>query len=80
MSRWSDLSKAIGWERRTVPYPTADQVLLARTSHDTRSLLTWCRFLPSPASGAQEALMRLILDGLKEERARLDREEETVTT
>lgn len=73
MSRWSEVSKAVGWDPTPVSYPTIDQVLLAGARRDTHSLLRWTRFLPSPANHAEQIVMKMIVEKAAEERARLDR-------
>ena len=48
----SQLSKQVGWEPRTLTYPTMAQVVRA----DHHQLLVWHRFLPSPCHAEHEKI------------------------
>lgn len=61
MSQWSTLSKIVGWDKRTFDFPTRELVLKKYGEKDYFSILSWYRFLHSPVSVEQRAVMTLLV-------------------
>ena len=59
------LSKEVGWDKRTISYPTLEQVKSC-TSH--YQLLIWYRFLTSPENKDQEQIITLICERVRDEK------------
>lgn len=64
------LSKNVGWEQRTIGYPSLRDVKKAETILTRKDglkdgamhiILTWYRFLPSPANQEQQGINSMIL-------------------
>ena len=65
MSHFSDVSKAVGWDKRTVAWPTLERVAEATLARDLHSLLTWNRHLPCAATPAQVAIIERVVEGVR---------------
>ena len=63
MSKFSDISKEVGWDHKTVYWPTVRQV---EASNDLYQVLTWNRFLPSPISNEQRSVIEAVVKRLSE--------------
>lgn len=68
MSKFSDLSKEVGWSHRACAYPTLAQV----ESGSDHQILSWQRHLPSPENSEQEAVMNLVGEKFTAMRKRLE--------
>lgn len=64
MSRWSEASKQVGWEHRSVKYPTIAQVDKAYEEDDLYTLVLWHRYLRSPIDEDQRETLACIEDRL----------------
>jgi hypothetical protein len=70
---FSDVSKSVGWEQRTIDYPTKERLeeLRKKIEKDPndfatkRSILSLYRYLPSPENEEQVELMNEICDLFK---------------
>ena len=63
---FSDISKEVGWESHSEPYPTPYLVDMAWHRKDLKQFLTWYRFLPSPHDEATRNIMTLVCDYYKQ--------------
>lgn len=71
-TRFSDVSKAVGWESDAVPWPLIDMVGDAIARRDCESLLRWNRFLPVASTSEQTEIIKVIVDGLRKVRGEME--------
>lgn len=55
----------MGWEHAELSYPTLDETKKAIENSNDYKLLSWFRFLPSPRSQEQVAVMKEITNYIK---------------
>lgn len=62
-------SKAVGWEKQNIPYPTLDQVRKAEDAENGVKLLTWYRNLESPTTEDETTILdeinRIVVAAMK---------------
>lgn len=68
---WPEVSKAVGWEPRTVPWPTLERVGRAVATEDAVALLTWNRFLEPAHDDEKREIIDCIVRGLELVRRKL---------
>ena len=62
---WPQVSKAVGWDPRTVPWPTLAHVEDAITRKNAIALLTWNRFLEAAPDDEKRAIIKRVVEGLE---------------
>lgn len=58
----SNVSRTVGWVKRTLTWPTVDEVETAIANKDAVKLLTWRRFLGPTEGDDQRGIMSRIVD------------------
>jgi len=68
---WPDISKAVGWEKQVVPWPTPAAVDEAVTAKNLYALLRWNRFLPFADTDEHSLVIHKVVSGMTIVRAAL---------
>lgn len=63
MSKYSDLSKAVGWDKRRVEWPESFEEIEQATD---KQIFEWYRHLPSPIDTRQIDLLSAIVERFKD--------------